>query len=55
MEIQPLLVAVIAGIAFGIIRSNMKSKKEGKGISPYFESVIFTLIIYLVVSLVVTN
>ena len=52
----PLSAAIIAGILYGAIRSVALTKNENeqnqKRPNPYLESIIVTLIVYLIVSLV---
>ena len=52
----PLSAAIIAGILYGAIRSVAITKNEDekneKRPNPYLESIIVTLIVYLIVSLV---
>ena len=52
----PLSAAIIAGILYGAIRSVALTKNEDekneKRPNPYLESIIVTLIVYLIVSLV---
>ena len=53
----PLITAVTAGIAYGAIRSYFLSKanEDGKPVkkgNPYVESIIFTLVVYLLVSFI---
>lgn len=43
-----LLIAILAGIAFGAIRSYFLSKKENSKANPYLESIVVSLIVYLI-------
>ena len=43
-----LLIAVLSGIAYGAIRSYFLSKKEKSKANPYLESIIISLIVYLI-------
>lgn len=53
MNIQPLIIAILAGIVYGAIRSYFQDKKEDqkkKRSNPYLESIVVSLAVYLLVS-----
>lgn len=53
MNILPLVIAILAGIVYGAVRSYYQDNKEDqskKRSNPYLESIVVSLAVYLLVS-----
>ena len=58
MNIIPLIIAILAGIVYGAVRSYFQDKKENhskKRSNPYLESIVVSLAVYLLVSTLFFN
>lgn len=57
MNYLPLAIAIMAGIAYGAIRTVKLSKKEetGRRANPYTESIVVTLVVYLICSTIISK
>lgn len=58
MNILPLVIAILAGIVYGAVRSYFQDKKEEqskKRSNPYLESIVVSLAVYLLISTFIFN
>ncbi|WP_154663118.1 hypothetical protein [Bacillus massiliigorillae] len=57
MSYLPLAIAIMVGIAYGAIRTVKQSKQDDnkRRSNPYTESIVVTLVVYLICSVVITN
>jgi len=53
MNIIPHIIAILAGIVYGAVRTYFQDKKENhtkKRSNPYLESIVVCLVVYLLIS-----